>query len=168
MSLILSTLRRHEILRDSAWSPHVSLSDVGIPDTSSRIRGAIAAACGSAIGALAVALLFLNLFERTPDEPWVNVLVGGLFWLTASSVAGLGAWLATRPFYADAAKTGFSVFVIGGLLPYPAYLVWLVVRPDPILLYIAMAIIAGVAAQFLVSRLDWSHGAQSVPVRDVA
>lgn len=141
---------------------------MGIPDASSRIRGAIAAACGSAIGALAVALLFLNLFERAPDETWVNVLVGGLFWLTASSVAGLGAWLATRPFYADAAKTGFSVFVIGGLLPYPAYLVWLVVRPDPIVLYIAMAIIAGIAGQFLVSRLDWSRSTQPVPVQDVA
>jgi hypothetical protein len=110
----------------------------------------------------------VNLFERAPDETWVNVLVGGLFWLTASAVAGLGAWLATRPFYADAAKTGFSVFVIGGLLPYPAYLVWLVVRPDPIMLYITMAIIAGIAAQFLVSRLDWSHSTQPVSVQDVA
>ena len=88
--------------------------------------------------------------------------------MTASAVAGLGAWLATRPFYSDAAKTGFSVFVIGGLLPYPAYVVWLVARPDPALLYIAMALIAGVVAQLLVSRLDWSHGAPSVPIQDVA
>lgn len=141
---------------------------MGVPDTPSRIRGAIAAACGSVIGALVVAVVFVNLFDRAPDETWVNVLVGGAFWLTASAVAGLGAWLATRPVYSDAAKTGFSVFVIAGLLPYPAYVVWLVVRPDPALLYIAMAVIAGVVAQLLVSRLDWSRGASSVPIQDVA
>ena len=141
---------------------------MGVPDTSSRIRGAIAAACGSAIGALVVGAVFVSFFDRAPDETWVNLLVGGAFWLTASAVAGLGAWLATRPFYSDAAKTGFSVFVIGGLLPYPAYIVWLVVRPDPMVLYLAIAIIAGVAAQLLVSRLDWSRGAPSLPVQDVA
>jgi hypothetical protein len=141
---------------------------VGVPDTSARIRSAIAAACGSAIGALTVGLLFINLLDRTPDETWVNLLMGAALWLTASVVAGLGAWLATRPFYSEAAKTGFSVFAIGGLLPYPAYLVWLLARPDPMVLYFAMAVIAGVAAQFLVSRLDWSGGSQSVPVQDVA
>jgi hypothetical protein len=144
------------------------LAGMAVPDTSARIRGAIAAACGSVIGALAVLALFANLFDRVPDETWAKILVGGAFWLAASLVAGLGAWLATRPFYTHAAKTGFSVFVIGGLLPYPAYLVWVVVRPDPALLYITMAITAGVVAQLLVSRLDWSRSSRSVPVRDVA
>ena len=115
-----------------------------------------------------VGAVFVNFFERAPDETWANILVGGAFWLTASAVAGLGAWLATRPFYSDAAKTGFSVFVIGGLLPYPAYIVWLVVRPDPMVLYLAIALIAGVTAQLLVSRLDWSGSAQSLSIQDVA
>jgi Na+/melibiose symporter-like transporter len=141
---------------------------VGVLGGSARIRSTIAAACGSAIGAVVVGVLFVSLLDRAPDEAWVKVLIGGAFWLAASAVAGLGAWFATRPFYPDAAKTGLSVFVIGGLLPYPAYVIWLVVRPDPALLYLTMAMIAGVVAQLLVTRLDWSGNTRVVDIGEVA
>jgi hypothetical protein len=129
-------------------------SEYGV-NTVDRVAGAAAAAAGSVAGAV-LAFLVAQWALRHADATWLDaaVVIGG--WALISIAAGATAWLATAPFWRYAPITGLSVFVVAGLLVYPAFAIHQLAGVESSVLVVAGSLLAGVVAHWLVVRLDWT------------
>ena len=123
--------------------------------TVDRIAGIAAASAGSVAGAV-IAFTVAHWLVTTVEGSWQEALAVVAGWLLISLAAGATAWATTAPFWRYAPITGFSVFVLTGVLVYPAFALHRLAGVQIGVLVVAGGMIAGSVSHWLVVRLDWT------------
>ena len=132
-----------------------AMIEPGDVTTVDRIAGVAAASAGSVAGAV-IAFMAARWLVTTVEGSWQEALAVVAGWLLISVAAGATAWAATAPFWRYAPITGFSVFILTGILVYPAFALHRLAGVQIGVLVVGGALIAGAVSHWLVVRLDWT------------